>query len=379
MDNTMKLLAVIPTYKEADNIVNLIRAVFTVIPPNGEILVVDDNSPDGTAEIVEKTAVEYPNRLYLLKRPGKQGLASAYLAGFSWGMASNSCYSVFLEMDADFSHNPVYIPVMLEQIKTHDVVIGSRNVARGGVEGWSFLRNCVSKGGSLYSRIILRCPIRDLTGGFNMWTKNALLKIGMGNILSRGYSFQIEMKYRAWRAGCSVKEIPILFVDRKFGASKMSKSIFLEALINVWKIKRNAGKDTTLDQFIKFGITGGLGTVTNLVLFFLFADKAGLPEIPVSIGCFLVAGTQNYIINHKWSFANNIRDSKVSVKKWVLFLGASIAGLLVNIAVMKCMLMNFNLPYKFIAQAYGIAAGMFINFILSKFVIFRSKSCLKEK
>ena len=377
----MKLLTVIPTYNEADNIGNLIRAVFTVIPPNGEILVVDDNSPDGTAEIVEKTAAEYPNRLHLIKRPGKQGLASAYLAGFSWGggMASDSCYSVFLEMDADFSHNPDYIPVMLEQIKTHDVVIGSRNVAEGGVEGWSFLRNCVSKGGSLYSRIILGCPIKDLTGGFNMWTKNALLKIGMDNILSRGYSFQIEMKYRAWRAGCSVKEIPILFVDRKLGASKMSKSIFWEALINIWKIKRNAGKDTTIDQLIKFGITGGLGTVTNLVLFFLFADKASLPEIPVSIGCFLIAGTQNYIINHKWSFVNNTGTSKVSVKKGALFLGASLAGLLVNIAVMKYMIMNINLPYKFIAQACGIAAGFIINFLFSKFIVFRSKSCLKGK
>jgi len=378
MDNTTKLLAVIPTYDEADNIENLIRAVFTVIPSNGEILVVDDNSPDGTAEIVEKTAVEYPNRLHILKRPGKKGLASAYLAGFSWGMASDSCYSVFLEMDADFSHNPDYIPVMLEQIKTHDVVIGSRNVARGGVEGWSFLRNCISKGGSLYSQIILGCPIKDLTGGFNMWTKNALFKIGMNNILSRGYSFQIEMKYRAWRTGCSVKEIPILFVDRKFGASKMSKSIFLEALINVWKIKRSTGKDTTLDQFIKFGITGGLGIITNLILFFLFADMADLPEIPVSIGCFLIAGTQNYVINHKWSFAKAVETAKLSIKKWALFLGVSLAGLLVNIAVMKCMIMNINLPYKFIAQACGIAVGFIINFLFSKFIVFRSKSCLKK-
>jgi putative flippase GtrA len=262
---------------------------------------------------------------------------------------------------------------MLEQIKTNDVVIGSRNVARGGVEGWSLLRNLISRGGSLYSRIILSCPIKDLTGGFNMWTKNALLKIGLNNILSKGYSFQIEMKYRAWRAGCPVKEIPILFIDRKSGASKMTKKIFLEAFINVWRIRRNAGFSTILGQFAKFGITGGLGTITNLVLFFLFADKAGLPEIQVSIGCFLIAGTQNYTINHKWSFANNTGTSKLTVKKWALFLISSLAGLSLNITVMKIMIMNFNLPYKFIAQACGIAAGMFINFIFSQKLIFRSK------
>ncbi|GMO48693.1 MAG: hypothetical protein Pg6C_11320 [Treponemataceae bacterium] len=280
-------------------------------------------------------------------------------------------YDVFLEMDADFSHNPKYIPGMLEAIQTHDVVAGSRNVRGGGVAGWSFARNLISKGGSLYSRAVLGCPVKDLTGGFNMWTKAALEKIGLENIISKGYSFQVEMKYRAWAAGCAVKEIPIIFTDRKAGVSKMSKGIFFEALVNVWKIKRSVGKNTAAGQFAKFAVTGGLGTITNLAIFFLCADKAGLPEIPVSVGCFIIAGTQNYIINHKWSFAEKSGKTKPAIKQWAMFLCASLLGLAVNVAVMAFVVASFSLPYKFIAQAAGIAAGMGINFTLSKLFVFK--------
>jgi dolichol-phosphate mannosyltransferase len=229
-------LIVIPTYNEIDNIELFIKTVFENTPKYGDILVVDDNSPDGTAAAVEKMMPLYPKRLYLLNRTEKQGLAAAYLAGFTWGISRH--YDVFLEIDADFSHNPVYIPLMLEKIQTYEVVIGSRNVDGGGVTGWSFLRTVISKGGSLYSRVVLGCPVRDFTGGFNMWRKSALEKINLDTIISKGYSFQIEMKYRAYRAGCAVVEIPIIFVDRKKGKSKMSKRIFFEAIINIWKIKK---------------------------------------------------------------------------------------------------------------------------------------------
>jgi putative flippase GtrA len=181
------------------------------------------------------------------------------------------------------------------------------------------------------------------------------------------------MKYRSWRAGCSLKEIPIIFTDRKHGKSKMSKRIFFEALLNIWRIKRNIGEDTTADQFLRFAITGGLGTITNLFLFFIFADKAGLREMPVSIGCFLIAGTQNYIINHKWSFRQNMGKEALSIKKWVRFIAASLLGLVVNVVVMQGMIIHFVLPYKFIAQACGIAAGMVANFFLSKVVVFNRK------
>jgi putative flippase GtrA len=224
---------------------------------------------------------------------------------------------------------------------------------------------------------VLGCPVKDLTGGFNMWTKDALEKIGLRNIISKGYSFQVEMKYRAWAAGCALKEIPIVFTDRKAGISKMSRKIFFEALINVWKIKQSAGKNTAAEQFVKFAVTGGLGAVTNLVIFFLCADRLGLPEIPVSAGCFVIAGTQNYIINHKWSFAGEsagyAKDGQapLSIKRWILFLCASLLGLAVNIAALTFVLARFAFPYKFIAQAAGIAAGMAVNFTFSKFFVWR--------
>jgi dolichol-phosphate mannosyltransferase len=362
----MDLLVIIPTYNEIDNIKNLIKVVFSYTPSSTAILVVDDNSPDGTANAVEKLSVDYPGRLHILNRPEKQGLAAAYLAGFSWGF--NGPWDLFLELDADFSHDPKYIPAMLEQIQTHDVVIGSRNIKGGGVEGWTFLRNVISKGGSLYSRFILGCPIRDLTGGFNMWRKSALEKINLSTIISHGYSFQIEMKYKAYRAGCAVKEIPIIFPDRKYGKSKMSKKIFFEALLNILEIRTS--NKPALAEFVKFAITGGLGTITNLAIFFLCADLLGFNEIAVSIVCFLIAATQNYFVNHYWSFKRRTASSSPSIKKWALFIGVSLGGLLVNIIVLKILIVNFNLPFKFIAQAIGIAAGMVINFLFSRFFVF---------
>jgi dolichol-phosphate mannosyltransferase len=370
----MSLLVCIPTYNEAENIALFLQAVFAAAPPDAHALVIDDNSPDGTAAIVEKLIADNSRRLHILKRPAKAGLASAYIAAFDWGLAKN--FGIFLEMDADFSHDPKYISIMLTEIETHDVVIGSRNIKGGGVEGWGAMRHFISKGGSLYAQTILGCPIKDLTGGFTMWTKNALTKIGIHSIISKGYSFQIEMKYRAWHQGCRVKEIPIIFVDRKLGTSKMSKKIFVEGLINVWKIKlakTDAENKNTFKEFIKFGITGGLGTITNLIIFFFCADIFNLPPVPVSIGCFIVSGTQNYFINHRWSFARNMRGAKPSVKRWLLFLCASLAGLAVNIAVMAAVLKYIAPPYKFIAQACGIAAGMFINFVFSKFIVFKEK------
>jgi dolichol-phosphate mannosyltransferase len=389
----MKLLITIPTYNEAENIEQFIKAVFNSIPPpppeNGaadtgggdtpnspvpvsaDILVIDDSSPDGTAGIVERLILEYPRRLCLLKRPEKQGLGTAYLAAFDWGLRRG--YDAFLEMDADFSHDPSYIPVMLKEIETHDVVIGSRNISGGGVEGWGPLRNLISKGGSLYARTVLGCPVKDLTGGYNMWTKAALEKIDLSCVISKGFSFQIEMKFRAWLAGCGIKEIPIIFVDRKLGKSKMSKRIFVEALLNMREIKKNAGVDAPVDQFVKFCITGAAGTVTNLLIFFLCADIFRLPEIPVSVFCFLIAASQNYIVNHRWSFRRNTARQAPSVKKWAQFIAGSLCGLAVNITVLKIILMNFSLPFKFIAQACGIAAGTAVNYIIAKTLVFKDK------
>ncbi|MDE6720249.1 MAG: polyprenol monophosphomannose synthase [Treponemataceae bacterium] len=229
------LLVIIPTYNEIDNIVKLLPEVFKNVPEDAGILVVDDGSPDGTAGAVKGMIEIYGDRLHLLERSEKKGLADAYITGFHWGLENG--YDVLCEMDADFSHKPEYLVDLYNAIQTHDVAIGSRNISGGAVEGWSAMRNLISKGGSLYSRMVLRCPIRDLTGGYNMWRKTALESIRLDTIISKGYSFQIEMKYKAYKAGCSIQEIPIVFPDRTAGESKMSKGIFMEALKAVWKIR----------------------------------------------------------------------------------------------------------------------------------------------
>jgi dolichol-phosphate mannosyltransferase len=233
----MKTLIITPTYNEKENIETVIDLVFKETSGlDLNILIVDDNSPDGTAQIV-KSMMEnkYKDKLFILQREGKQGLATAYIAGFKWGIQNN--YDVMVEMDADLSHNPIYLKDMINMTEKYDAVVGSRNVKGGGVKGWGFLRNFISKGGSLYARTILWMPIKDLTGGYNVWTKKVLLAIGLDKLISRGYSFQIELKYRTKKLGFKIAEYPIIFEDRLKGKSKMSKKIFFEAMLNVWKLR----------------------------------------------------------------------------------------------------------------------------------------------
>ncbi len=365
------LLVTIPTYNEVENIDMFVKTVFDYIPKNAEILVIDDNSPDGTARCVEKLIQEYPSRLHLMKRPEKQGGASAFLQAFSWGLAHG--FDSMLAMDADFSHDPQHIPQFLEKSKNTDMVIGSRLITGGRIENRSFSRDLLSKGASFYCRVLLGSQIHDWTGGYNLWSKKALETIGVESIATRGYSFQLEMKYKALSRGCTVAEIPIVFPERKHGTSKMPPSFLVKALADVWRIRFMCVNES-LQQFFKFVITGGLGTITNLLIFFLCADKFGLPEIPVSIGCFLAAGTQNYVINHRWSFARVSDKTVLSIKKWFAFLCASLLGLAVNIVVMRTIIRSFVLPYKSIAQACGILCGMIINFVVSKFVVFKRKN-----
>ena len=233
----MAYLIVIPTYNEVENISSLLEKInSTLIGYDFSVLVVDDNSIDGTKDVLSELKLKYPN-LFVLERSGKLGLASAYIDGFKFGLKKS--FNYFIQFDADFSHNPIYLPQMFDELLEFDVVIGSRNIKNGGVKNWGILRNLISKGGSFYSRLVLNCPIHDLTGGFNGWRKDVLEKINFEKIISKGYCFQIEMKYRAFKNGARIKEFPIIFKDRTQGKSKMSKNIFFEALLNVLKIRFN--------------------------------------------------------------------------------------------------------------------------------------------
>jgi len=234
MPGSDSALIVVPTYNERDNVAEVVER-FLGAAPGAEILFVDDNSPDGTGEVLDQIATREP-RVHVLHRAGKLGLGTAYLDGFRWGLERG--FEYLLEMDADFSHDPRYLPDLLRLAREGaDVVIGSRYVAGGGTENWGVVRKLISRGGSLYARTVLGVKVRDLTSGFICWRRSALEAIGLDEVRSNGYSFQIEMKYRALQAGLRMVETPIVFVDRRVGQSKMSRAIFLEALGMVWKLR----------------------------------------------------------------------------------------------------------------------------------------------
>jgi dolichol-phosphate mannosyltransferase len=230
---TADCVVVIPTYNEAENIELLLPEVLA--HPRFRVLVVDDNSPDGTGDTVEALAAHNP-RLGLLRRAGKLGLGTAYLAGFRRALAEGAEY--IFEMDADFSHNPAYLPQLLAKVEQgYDLALGSRYVRGGGTENWGLLRQLISRGGNLYAGLILGLPVADATGGYRCYRRAVLERINLDSIRSNGYSFQIEMAYRTLRAGFKVGEVPIIFPDRRVGQSKMSRRIVFEALINVWKLR----------------------------------------------------------------------------------------------------------------------------------------------
>ncbi len=221
---------VLPTYEEATNVERLVAEARAKLPASAQVLIVDDNSPDGTGEIAARLAAE-DDAIHCLHRPKKEGLGPAYIAGFREALAGGA--GLIVEMDADFSHDPAYLPRLLEAAKRADVVIGSRYVPGGGVTDWGGLRRGISRGGSAYARLVLGVGVRDLTGGFKCFRREVLEAIDLGAVRSLGYAFQVEMTYRAIELGFDVVEVPIVFRDRQAGSSKMSRSIVLEA---IWRV-----------------------------------------------------------------------------------------------------------------------------------------------
>ena len=229
-----RFLVVIPTYNEVDNIGRILPMVLAK-DPRFEILVVDDNSPDGTGELVAALARDEP-RIHLLEREGKQGLGKAYLAGFAWALERD--YALVFEMDADLSHHPDNLPAFVARAESADVVIGSRYVGgRVTVVNWEMSRLLISYFGSFYARTITRLPVRDATGGFNCFRREVLAAVDLSRVRSNGYAFQIELKFRAWRLGWRLAEVPIVFTERESGESKMSKRIVREAVWRVWWLR----------------------------------------------------------------------------------------------------------------------------------------------
>jgi len=232
--NTPKTLIAVPTYNEKENIVALLERLMA-FPSELHVLVVDDGSPDGTGDLVEAFSAGSQGRVHLMRRSGKQGLGSAYIAAFRWALERD--YELVFEMDADFSHDPKYVPDMLEAAKESDLVIGSRYLTGVNVVNWPMQRLLLSWFANLYARIVTGIPVHDCTGGFKCFRREALAAIDFTRIASGGYSFQVEMNYKVWKKGFRIKEVPIVFVDRTLGASKMSGSIIGEALFLVLRLR----------------------------------------------------------------------------------------------------------------------------------------------
>jgi dolichol-phosphate mannosyltransferase len=234
MTERERALIILPTYNESENLEPIIEAIFAVGPFH--ILVVDDNSPDGTGEIADRLGAQHPDRVFALHRAAKEGLGKAYLAGFAWGLAQG--YDLLFEMDADFSHDPRHLPQFVNRIREGaDVVLGSRYIPRGGTRNWTLVRRIISRGGSRYAQLVLGLPLRDLTSGFKCFRRTALEAIDLENISANGYGFQIEVTYRCFKRGLRIVETPIIFVDRRVGQSKMSRHIILEAMLMVWRLR----------------------------------------------------------------------------------------------------------------------------------------------
>lgn len=233
-------IVIIPTYNERNNLVELLALIYQEME-DIHVLIVDDNSPDGTGALIRQLMQnQYRDRLFLFERPRKLGLGTAYIAGFKWALERD--YQYIFEMDADFSHNPKYLKQFITAAEGCDLVLGSRYIAGGGVTNWSMIRRMISFGGSLYSRMILGLPFKDLTGGYKCFRRKVLEQIDLNDVKSNGYSFQIELTYRAFLKSFTIKEVPIIFEERAAGKSKMSRKIFMEAILMVIKLRADKNR-----------------------------------------------------------------------------------------------------------------------------------------
>jgi dolichol-phosphate mannosyltransferase len=235
-----RVLVIIPTYNESENVTPITARIRKAVPA-AHILIADDNSPDGTGALADGLAAE-DDHIHVLHRKGKEGLGAAYIAGFRWGLEQG--YDVLIEHDADGSHQPEYLPGMLERLKTADVVKGSRYVKGGSTKGWPFHRELLSRGGNLWTRLWLGLSVKDATGGFAAWRATTLRGIDLAGVEAAGYGFQVDLIWRALRNGFTVAEVPIEFIEREYGTSKMSGKIVAEAMLLTtrWGLKHRLGQ-----------------------------------------------------------------------------------------------------------------------------------------
>lgn len=363
----MKPLIIIPTYNEIKNISQLIEEILK-LNKGFHILVVDDNSPDGTGNTVDQLSKKY-SQINVLHRKVKEGLGKAYIAGFKWALERD--YTHIFSMDADFSHDPKYLPKMLDSATDNNVVIGSRYVKGGGIEGWQWPRYVNSWGANWFTRLILGIKPKDSTAGYKCYCRKFLQSLDLDQLISSGYAFQVEMLNEAQKKGFSFVEIPIIFVDRRAGESKISGELKRSAQI----VFQLAWEREGLRQFIKFGIVGFSGTIIDLGFYNLFAIGLKSNIYFSRMISFTFAAVSNYLLNRVWTFRS--KEKKVA-KEFGQFFFVSVIGLLLNLGIMRLLIsftknLHSEILQKNIPVLIAITVVLFWNFFANKYWTFKNK------
>jgi len=362
-----RAIVVIPTYNERETIVPLVHQILDATS-DADVLIVDDGSPDGTGDLADRLA-RNDERVSVIHRAGKLGFASAYRAGFEHALDRG--YGVVAQMDADFSHRPEDLPRLLDGARDADVVVGSRNVPGGRTENWPLLRTLVSRGGSLYTRAMLRLPIRDCTSGFKCIRRDALADIDLERITAAGFGFQVEMNYHLHRAGKRMAEVPIVFPDRTAGESKMSKGIFLEALRLVWRLRREERSEHEPrwwrrllarhgSRFARFATVGGTGVLVNTGALALLVEAGGVAPLLAAGVATETAILTNYALNDAWTFRDVGRRSS-RLASVIRYNACALGGLAISLVTLAALTLATGLHYL-VANLIAIGAAMLWNY-----------------
>jgi dolichol-phosphate mannosyltransferase len=376
MQSEAQSIVIIPTYNEHETLVPLVQQVLDAAPDT-DVLIVDDASPDGTGALADNLAAA-EQRVNVIHRKSKQGLASAYREGFQHAL--NRGYELITQMDADFSHRPEDLPRLLEGATAADVVVGSRNVAGGRTEGWPWLRQLISRGGSAYTRTLLRLPIRDCTSGFKCIRRRALASIDINDISSAGFGFQVETNFLFHRAGMQLAEVPIVFPNRAAGKSKMSRDIFMEGMTLVLRLRWNnrprlrtshatqrvSGRSRRLlarhgSRFLRFAAVGGTGVAVNSGLLYLFVSQAGLAPL-VAAGVATEASIlSNFALNDAWTF-RGLRGNVSRITSAARYNLHALGGFGLSLAVLAFLMQAMSMHYM-IANLFAIGSATLWNYV----------------
>ena len=354
-----RLLVIIPTYNERENIGPLIDSINANVP-KADILVVDDESPDGTGKLVD-SLVKKNSSVHCLHRKTKEGLGRAYVAGFKWALERP--YEFVVSMDADFSHDPKFLPAMLEKSDDKTVVIGSRYTPGGKIEGWGADRYLLSTVANLVTRTVLGLKPKDSSAGFKIYPRSFLEKLSLDQVLAAGYAFQVEMLLRAQEHHFKIKEVPITFTDRRVGESKISG----EARRSMGVVLQLAWQREGLRQFIKFGLVGALNTVVDWGIYFLLNRYATLAKLVAKSCSFIFAAISSYVLNRRWTFRST--NPKV-MREFLKFVAVATTGLGLNTLIFWFISMHLHLP-DIIGLFTATALVTVWNFTINKYWTFK--------